>query len=257
MTFRLQAPYLYAKAGLSSESMKLYYLDGELSEIEDPEVILAEDKALEFEITHNSDFAVSDEELSLGKVKNLKARGTGKNTIKIQWSKNQAATGYYIYRSTSKDGTYKRIGKTTKSSYTDKNLTYGKKYYYKVKPYNDESKKINKTASYSKVVTGKTGLKYPNLYSVSRSYNDKIKVKWENVSGAKKYYVYRANSKNGTYKKIATTSKLYYNDKNVKLGKSYYYKVKAVHPSYSKYNSDYSDSRSGTLASGKGAVTKI
>jgi len=60
---------------------------------------------------------------------------TNKKTATIKWKKSSYATGYYVYRATSKKGTYKYIGKTTRLSYTQKKLTKGKKYYYKVKAY--------------------------------------------------------------------------------------------------------------------------
>lgn len=60
---------------------------------------------------------------------------TKKKTVTIKWKKSSYATGYYIYRATSKKGTYKYVGKTTKLSFTQKKLTKGKKYYYKVKAY--------------------------------------------------------------------------------------------------------------------------
>lgn len=50
---------------------------------------------------------------------------------------------------------------------------------------------------------------------------------WYPVKGAKKYVVSRKAGKNGTYKKIAETSKLKYTDKNLKAGVIYYYKVEA------------------------------
>jgi len=65
---------------------------------------------------------------------------TSKNkSATIKWNKVSNATGYKIYRATSKIGTYKLV-KTVKgnstTSYTQKGLTKGKNYYYKVQPYN-------------------------------------------------------------------------------------------------------------------------
>lgn len=70
------------------------------------------------------------------KVKNVKASGIKTTSLTIKWSKVSGATAYQIYRST--DGeTWKRVksvnSKTT--SYTDKSLKKGKKYYYKVRAY--------------------------------------------------------------------------------------------------------------------------
>lgn len=55
-----------------------------------------------------------------------------------------------------------------------------------------------------------------------------LKVSWDKVDGAETYYIYRAASKSGKYKKIASTSKRSYSDKKISQNKTYYYKVKAV-----------------------------
>ena len=55
---------------------------------------------------------------------------TGKPYIK--WDAVDGAGKYYVYRSTSKDGTYEYIGYTTKTNYTDSKANAGYTYYYKV-----------------------------------------------------------------------------------------------------------------------------
>ena len=78
------------------------------------------------------------------------------------------------------------------------------------------SEAVGRTCDYARpVVTAKAGSK-------------QVKLSWKKVDGAKKYYVYRATSENGTYKKIATTTKLNYTNKSLKANKTYYYKVKAA-----------------------------
>ena len=56
----------------------------------------------------------------------------------ISWKALEGADGYIIYRSTSKNGTYKKIATITDASqlsYVNKKLTTGKTYYYQVKAY--------------------------------------------------------------------------------------------------------------------------
>ena len=55
-------------------------------------------------------------------------------------------------------------------------------------------------------------------------------LKWNKIKGAQKYQIYRATSKNAAYTKIATVSSksLSYKDKNLKKGKRYYYRVRAI-----------------------------
>lgn len=63
----------------------------------------------------------------------------GKKKAIIKWTKSTDASGYYIYRATSKRGTYKKIATITKKTtvkYTDKKALKSKKtYYYKVVAY--------------------------------------------------------------------------------------------------------------------------
>lgn len=79
----------------------------------------------------------------------LKAKKLTSKSAKLTWKKTSGATGYEIYRSTKKNGSYAKLaaGKTT--SYTDKKLQKGKKYYYKVRAY----RVVNKKKVYSKYVT--------------------------------------------------------------------------------------------------------
>ena len=66
----------------------------------------------------------------------LSSAGSGK--IKVSWKKVSGASGYEVYRSTSKKGKYKKVKTLKKSSsvtFKNTDLTKGKKYYYKVRAY--------------------------------------------------------------------------------------------------------------------------
>lgn len=52
-------------------------------------------------------------------------------------------------------------------------------------------------------------------------------IKWKKVSGAKTYSVYRATSKDGKYKKVATVKGTSLKQNNMKYSQTYYYKVVA------------------------------
>lgn len=72
-----------------------------------------------------------------GKVKISSVKGGAKKET-IKWKKVNDATGYYVYRSTSKNGKYKKIAtiKNVKTlSYVDKKVGAKKAYYYKVAAY--------------------------------------------------------------------------------------------------------------------------
>lgn len=77
-------------------------------------------------------------------------RSSQSKKVVLKWKKVSGATEYIVYRSTSKKGTYKSIGTTKKTSYTDSKATGGKTYYYKVRVRRTVDKK-NYYSSYSAI----------------------------------------------------------------------------------------------------------
>lgn len=162
----------------------------------------------------------------------LSVRSYG-TSAKLTWNKVEKATGYKIYRATSKNGTYtkiKTISKNTTLTYTDKNKN-GKAYFYKTRAYytangttyHSNYSAINEKTPYAKAEA-----------TVSYSTSKYVLVKWKKISGVKGYNIYRATSKNGTYKKIKTIKSgktISYKDKNLDLGQGYYYKVRGYNGS--------------------------
>ena len=67
------------------------------------------------------------------------------NAAQLNWARQKDVSGYKIYRSTSKAGTYKLV-KTIKSNktvkWTNKKLKDKKKYYYKVRAYRNVNGKV-------------------------------------------------------------------------------------------------------------------
>jgi len=168
------------------------------------------------------------------------------NAVKVTWKKAKNAKKYEVYRATSKNGSYKKVKTTTARSYTNTKLVTGKKYYYKVRAVNGKKKGSFSTKKYAVPKLKKTtGVK---VVAGSKS----IKVSWSKVSGAKGYQVYRAVGKDGSYKKVKTTTGISYTDSNVKAGKNYYYKVRAyrVVNGNNRYGL-YGGTKSGTLSKPK------
>ena len=99
--------------------------------------------------------------------------------------------------------------------------------------------------TYAATATSK--IKTPVIKSASSGNSDSgsyIKITWTKRSTASKYYIYRAEKKNGKYQKIGSTTKTYYKDRDIKYEKNYYYKVKAI-AKKSKYNSNLSKYKKG------------
>lgn len=58
--------------------------------------------------------------------------------------------------------------------------------------------------------------------------NYTVRISWKKAKNAKKYEIYRATSKKGKYKKVATTTQKAYDNYNLTKGKKYFYKIRAV-----------------------------
>ena len=159
---------------------------------------------------------------------------TGKPYIK--WTAVSGASKYYVYRSGSSNGTYKYVGTTTATNYTDNKANAGYTYYYKVKAVSKVSSGAN---SYYSVVIGATCHCARPSVKITTS-NGSPRLTWNAVAGASQYEVYRATSKNGSYTKMFTTSNLSYTNTSAKAGTTYYYKVKAVSKVKSTANSAFS-----------------
>ncbi len=176
--------------------------------------------------------------------KNFKMSSQTTSSIKLTWKKNTTKIdGYSIYRSTKKDSGFKKI-KTIKdtsvTSFTDKKLSAGKTYYYKIsafRKYNSET-----CVSGDALVTATTKTKAPSIKSLSPVKSKKMLVKWNKVLYASGYEVYMSTKKSSGFKKIYGGSKTSYTKSSLKKGTTYYFKVrtyktvngKKVYSAYSK-----------------------
>ena len=84
-----------------------------------------------------------------GKVSKITVTQKQTNVV-IQFKKAANAKKYFIYRSTKKNSSYKKIASTVKLKYTDKTAIVGTTYYYKVRAANTKSGKM-KYGSYSSI----------------------------------------------------------------------------------------------------------
>jgi len=100
----------------------------------------------------------------LGAPTSVTATATSANSIIVSWVYvGSGATGYYIYRSTTVDGTYSQIGTSTTTSYVNNSASLifspssGTTYYYKVAAYNS-----NGTGTLSSYASATTPMSCPN-----------------------------------------------------------------------------------------------
>ena len=160
----------------------------------------------------------------------------GRPTLK--WKAVSGAAKYEIYRSYSRDGSYSKYSTQTSTAYTNSSyLTSGTTYYYKVRALDANGNAGPYSAAVS--VTCRLKLSAPSVTGGKDS-QGRPTLKWNAVSGAAKYEVYRARSRSGTYTKYSTqTSTSYTNSSYLTSGTTYYYKVRALGSdgSYGPYSS--------------------
>ena len=156
---------------------------------------------------------------------------TSATGIKLKWNKSDNATGYQIYRSSSYSGKYASVKKVTKNSvvtFTDKNVTFGKTYYYKVRAYKTAGKST-KYSSWSAIVCGRPEIKETRFTGISGISSTKATLKWSKISGIQGYKLYRKTGKSGKYsevKNISSAATTKYTDKSLKKNTAYYYKIR-------------------------------
>ncbi len=171
------------------------------------------------------------------KTPSITSENASATSVKLKWKKDGSAKKFTIYRSTSKSKGYKAVKTVGKStlSYTDKKLTCGKTYYYKVKAINGKKSKTSKVKSV-KVVPKKVS----SISAVSAKCGE-ITVNYGKSSGASGYQLCTSNAANGKFTAISTANVTSVTQ-NVQMGTTAYYKVRAyktvsgkkVYSAYSK-----------------------
>ncbi|WHY94817.1 InlB B-repeat-containing protein [Neobacillus cucumis] len=163
---------------------------------------------------------------------------------KVTWSPVNGADGYSVWWTDSPNeyfyGTY--ISADTTEN-TISGLTPGKTYYFKVTAYRMvDGRQIDSPDS--KLVSGRTylaGVTNPKAAAVG---SDKVKLTWGQSADATGYEIYRADSSNGSYSKVATITESYtlsYLNTGLLPGRTYYYKTRAYRElDGSKYYSEFS-----------------
>ena len=172
----------------------------------------------------------------------VKAVDSGK--LKVAWKSVPGAGYYQVYRSTRKNGTYKKVKETTSLSYTNGSRTEGKTYYYKVRAVRKVADGVYSYSNYSAKKSARV-LKVPVIRSVASYSGEQLQIDWDTVKSANYYQLYRSTSKDGTYDYVATVKENSYIDGALTQGTEYYYKVRAVNKTgkikgYSSYSEEVS-----------------
>lgn len=152
----------------------------------------------------------------------------------IKWKRVAGATSYIIMRRTP-SGDYKKIAEVKDVlSYKDKTAKKSSKYYYTVAAMNGKYQGAYENG------LGVNCLNAPEITSVKRNSQKQPVVKWNEVSGAAGYYIYRKAGIDGNWENLGKTTSLSYTDKTSReKGVEYYYTIRAYNSNgkgiYSKF----------------------
>lgn len=180
----------------------------------------------------------------LGTTSSLKATATA-TTISLSWSKVSGAESYQVRQY--KDGKWKTLTTTKKTSYKISKLKAGTKYKFSVRAVAGKS-----TYGGSKELSAYTLLATPKSVKVKSTTTTTAKLSWSKVSKASSYEVYAYLG--GKWKKVGTTKKTSITVKELPSGKKTKLKVRAVSKSV---KSAFSSEVSALTLVGKVSSLKI
>ena len=146
--------------------------------------------------------------------------------VMLSWNKCVGADGYYVYRKTA-SGSWLRIATVTGNAnvtYLDTAAKSGQNYTYTVKAFSGQY--------HSNYVLNGVTIKFLGTPKISSSVSTKngISLKFNTVSGANGYYVYR-KTLTGSWVLIGKSSTGSYVDKTAQKGVTYVYTVRAYNGS--------------------------
>ncbi len=152
------------------------------------------------------------------------------NGINVTWGKVAGANKYVVLRRIGTENTWKTIGETTGTSFLDKNVKAGIYYIYSIRAVNNtgySAYDINKRITIMRILT-------PVV--TATNVTNGVQIKWNAVTSATKYNVYRRPGGTSTFTYVGTTTGTSFVDKDVKNGTYYIYSVRAYNgASYSAY----------------------
>ena len=122
-----------------------------------------------------------------------------------------------------KSGKWQKLKTLTGTSYTVKDLKSATSYSFSIKAYNN---KLKTYSNFSDNVTAMTKVEQVKNLKSSTIKTTSIKLKWSDIDKAVGYVVYYSTD-NKTFKKYSSTANNSITVKNLKAGKTYYFKVRA------------------------------
>ena len=166
-------------------------------------------------------------------VPKLRSVTNEKGSMVVSWKEVPGADGYRVYRKTKDTGWSTVKTKTTGTSYTDKSVESGTVYSYTVRAYRGDyniatDNKYEESYWSNYDTSGISSIYLGNVELISAENSvEGVAVKWNKVTGAEGYRVYR-KVPGSSWSLIATTEDTEYVDvEELKGGETYLYTVRA------------------------------
>lgn len=176
-------------------------------------------------------------ELLPSESKIMEVRAVQNQSLKLTWQSVPNADSYTIYKLDKKTGIYRVLATVRKGqglSYVDSGCTAGYTYSYRIKTTCTLPDGTIVTSAYS-LAKSATAVLDQTLIKKAIVNGNTVSLRWKKVTGANGYEIYRGTKKNGTYYKIKSVypgSRQSFSNQDLKVGKQYFYKVRA----YAKVN---------------------
>ncbi len=156
----------------------------------------------------------------------------------ITWNASKKAEGYEVYQWIGTTDSYKLIGTTTSTKFTNSKKSSGTMYGYKVRAFNNvDGQRIE--GAYSSELTTCT-LPANVSFSLCSTDVDSITLNWNKVSKATGYQVEMYT--NGTWKTLSTLSGTSYTASDLSQNTAYRFRVRAIRNyNYINYYGDYTE----------------
>ncbi|MEJ2744825.1 MAG: hypothetical protein P8123_03935, partial [bacterium] len=169
---------------------------------------------------------------AIGKLPVKAAVAVGKSSF--SWQENEPnVTGYVIYRSSSPDGTFDRVGDSRNPKFSEGGFGDGETHYYRIaKKYKNG---LQSRLSDPVAISTKPRPSVPDKFSAKSGLARRVYLEWANPkeSDIREFRLYRSLSIDGDFKKIASVkpgwlSSPSYTDKNLANNTDYFYKLRSI-----------------------------
>ena len=159
------------------------------------------------------------------------------SSVTLRWNGYDLASGYEVYKASSKNGKYTRIQTPRDKTCKVTGLKSKQTGYYKVRAYFWNANGTYSFSNYSPVIAA-TPIKFTEGkiggYKMSGMTYNSVAFVWNSYPEAAGYQIYKATSKKGKYKKLKTVKATNYSRTKLTTNTTCYYKVRAYKKSKGK-----------------------